>query len=233
MRELKFNQLIKRIPANSASLLRSKEHKLSIYQLKPAFQKLLRPFVRVLARIGITANMVTVFAALFSVLYGFILFMSLSSHVIAWLVFLPIVLFIRMALNAIDGMLAREHNQQSMLGAYLNEIGDLIADAAMIAPFALLAPFSPFWVIIILLLSWLTEFIGMMGVAIGASRRYDGPMGKSDRAFLFGALGLAAWAYDGLSPVLFWLQPLLALALIITCANRLRSALQQAREVST
>ncbi|MEP3629582.1 MAG: CDP-alcohol phosphatidyltransferase family protein [Hyphomicrobiales bacterium] len=205
---------------------------MSIYQLKPAFQGLLRPFVRVLARIGVTANMVTIFAAVFSVLYGFILFISLSSHVIAWLVFLPVVLFIRMALNAIDGLLAREHNQQSMLGAYLNEICDLIADAAMIAPFALLAPFSPFWIIIILLLSWLTEFIGMMGVAVGASRRYDGPMGKSDRAFLFGALGLAAWAFDGLSPVLFWLQPLLAFTLVITCAKRLRGALQEAREVS-
>ena len=188
--------------------------------------------MRVLARIGITANMVTIFAAVFSVLYGFILFISLSSHAIAWLVFLPIVLFIRMALNAIDGMLAREHNQQSMLGAYLNEICDLIADAAMIAPFALLAPFSPFWIVIILLLSWLTEFIGMMGVAVGASRRYDGPIGKSDRAFLFGALGLAAWAYDGLSPALFWLQPLLALALVITCTKRLRGALQEAREIS-
>ncbi|MEP3232894.1 MAG: CDP-alcohol phosphatidyltransferase family protein [Hyphomicrobiales bacterium] len=205
---------------------------MSIYQLKPAFQGLLRPFVQVLARIGITANMVTIFAAVFSVLYGFILFVSLKSNVIAWLVFLPVVLFIRMALNAIDGMLAREHNQQSMLGAYLNEICDLIADAAMIAPFALLAPFSPFWIIAILLLSWLTEFIGMMGVAVGASRRYDGPMGKSDRAFLFGALGLAAWAFDGLSPVLFWLQPLLALALIVTCVKRLQGALQEVKGAS-
>ena len=205
---------------------------MSIYQLKPAFQGLLRPLVRVLARIGVTANMVTIFTAVISVLFGLYLFLTLSSHFIGALALLPIFLFIRMALNAIDGMLAREHNQQSMLGAYLNEVGDLIADAALIGPFALLAPFLPFWIIIILLLSWLTEFIGMMGVAIGASRRYDGPMGKSDRAFLFGALGLAAWAYDGLSPVLFWLQPLLALALIITCVKRLRGALQEAREVS-
>ena len=205
---------------------------MSIYQLKPAFQGLLRPLVRVLARIGVTANMVTIFTAVISVLFGLYLFLTLSSHFIGALALLPIFLFIRMALNAIDGMLAREHNQQSMLGAYLNEVGDLIADAALIGPFALLAPFLPFWIIIILLLSWLTEFIGMMGVAIGASRRYDGPMGKSDRAFLFGALGLAAWAYDGLSPVLFWLQPLLALALIITCVKRLRGALQEANEVS-
>ena len=188
--------------------------------------------MRVLARIGVTANMVTIFTAVISVLFGLFLLITLSNYFIAGLALLPIFLFIRMALNSIDGMLAREHNQQSTLGAYLNEVGDLIADAALIAPFALLAPFGPFWIIIILLLSWLTEFIGMMGAAIGASRRYDGPMGKSDRAFLFGALGLAAWAFGGLSPVLYWLQPLLALVLIITCVKRLRGALQEANEVS-
>ena len=205
---------------------------MSIYSLKPAFQALLRPIVRILARVGVTANMVTIFTALISVLFGLYLFITLSFHEIGAVALLPLFLFIRMALNAMDGMLAREHGQQSTLGAYLNEVGDLIADAALIAPFALLAPFGPFWIIIILLLSWLTEFIGMMGIAVGASRRYDGPMGKSDRAFLFGALGLAAWAYHGLSPVLFWLQPLLILALIITCVKRLRGALHEANEVS-
>ena len=47
-----------------------------------------------------------------------------------------------MALNALDGMLAREFGQQSRLGAYLNELTDVVADAALIAPFALLPPFS-------------------------------------------------------------------------------------------
>lgn len=174
--------------------------------------------------------MVTIFTAVFSVLYGAWIFlgMSFGGSSLALFGLLPVVLFLRMALNAIDGMLAREHNQQSKLGAYLNEIGDLIADAALIVPFALLAPFTTFWIVAILLLSWLSEYIGVMGITIGASRRYDGPMGKSDRAFLFGALGLAAWAFDGLSPVLFWLQPLLAFALVLTCTKRLRGALREA-----
>ena len=187
--------------------------------------------MRVLARIGITANMVTIFAAVFSIFYGAAIWFTKGD--LFWFALLPALLFVRMALNAIDGMLAREHNQQSMLGAYLNEVCDLIADAAMIAPFALLAPFTPFWIVAILLLSWLSEFIGVMGASIGASRRYDGPMGKSDRAFLFGALGLAAWTFDGLSPVLYWLQPLLAFALTVTCSKRLHAGLQEAREVSS
>jgi CDP-diacylglycerol--glycerol-3-phosphate 3-phosphatidyltransferase len=35
-----------------------------------------------------------------------------------------------MALNAIDGMLAREHDMQSPLGAMLNELGDVLSDVA-------------------------------------------------------------------------------------------------------
>ena len=202
---------------------------MSIYQLKPAFQGLLRPLVRSLASIGVTANIVTIFTAVISVLFGLYLSLGLSFYEIGALALLPIFLFIRMALNAIDGMLAREHDQKSTLGAYLNEVCDLVADAALVGPFVLLAPFCPTWIVLILLLSWLTEFIGVMGTTIGASRRYDGPMGKSDRAFLFGALGLAAWAFDGLSPVLYWLQPLLALALVITCVKRLRGALREAK----
>jgi len=39
---------------------------------------------------------------------------------------LPVWLGIRMGLNAVDGMLARELGQQSRLGAYLNEICDVV-----------------------------------------------------------------------------------------------------------
>ena len=38
------------------------------------------------------------------------------------LLLLPVTLFLRMALNAIDGMLAREHGMKSAAGAVLNEL---------------------------------------------------------------------------------------------------------------
>ena len=86
----------------------------TIYAFKPAFQSLLGPMVGRLARAGVTANQVTVGAALLSVAYGAALFAVGAAP--AMLVGLPAVLFIRMALNAIDGMLAREHGQKSDLG---------------------------------------------------------------------------------------------------------------------
>jgi CDP-diacylglycerol--glycerol-3-phosphate 3-phosphatidyltransferase len=157
-----------------------------------------------------------------SIILGALLFWSGSA---VWFALVPVWLFLRMALNAVDGMLAREHNQKSTLGAYLNEVGDVVSDAALYAPFVLVAPFSGAWMFAIVLLAVLTEFVGVTGASLGASRRYDGPMGKSDRAVVFGVLG--AWiAIDGGLPGwALWVQPLLCLLLAVTVVKRVRGGL--------
>lgn len=202
----------------------------SIYQLKPRFQALLRPQVERLYRAGISANQVTLAAAIISVLLGILLACN-AEHL--WLfALLPIWLFLRMALNAIDGMLAREFAQQSVLGGYLNELCDVIADSALFLPFALIAGVSPFWVVLLTLLAVISEYAGVMGPLVGASRRYDGPMGKSDRAFCFGVI--AAGISTSLLPI-SWINPLLWLIcalLVLTIANRVRQGLKEAQTVS-
>lgn len=199
---------------------------MSVYQLKSRFQNLLRPVVVRLAAGGVTANQVTVAAALVSIILGAFLAWIGSA---AWFALVPTWLFLRMALNAIDGMLAREHGQKSTFGAYLNEIGDVVSDAALYAPFALVAPFSGPWIFAVIFLATLTEFAGLAGATVGASRRYDGPMGKSDRAVVFGVLG--AWiAIDGALPDwVFWLQPLLCLLLAATTVKRIANGANEAK----
>jgi CDP-diacylglycerol--glycerol-3-phosphate 3-phosphatidyltransferase len=199
----------------------------SIYQLKPRFQALLRPSVQRLYERGVTANQVTVCAALVSVLLGLLL--AWLAHV-TWLFgLIPLWMLLRMALNAVDGMLAREFGQQSKLGAYLNELSDVIADAALYLPFALLAGVSPTLVVLVVISALICEYAGVMGPLAGASRRYDGPMGKSDRAFAFGVLG-AGVAFGLLSPT--WINGLLlviALLSLYTLYNRVRRGLAEAR----
>ncbi|KXO75773.1 CDP-alcohol phosphatidyltransferase family protein [Brucella anthropi] len=199
---------------------------MSVYQLKSRFQNLLRPLVVRLAAGGVTANQVTVAAALVSIILG--AFLAWSGNA-AWFALVPAWLFLRMALNAVDGMLAREHGQKSTLGAYLNEIGDVVSDAALYAPFALVAPFTGPWIFAIIFLATLTEFAGVAGASVGASRRYDGPMGKSDRAVVFGVLG--AWiAIDGSLPEwIFWLQPLLCLLLVVTTVKRIANGISETK----
>lgn len=197
----------------------------SIYDLKPRFQALLRPLTRWLAGAGVTANQVTVFAALLSAAAGLVVFLRPAA---GWpLLLIPGVLFARMALNAIDGMLAREHGQKSRLGAVLNELGDVIADAALYLPLAAVPGVSPPLVVAIVLLAVIAEMAGVVGVQIGASRRYDGPMGKSDRAFAFGLLALLLGL--GVAPGR-WTTAFLALVALLaslTIINRSRRALAE------
>jgi CDP-diacylglycerol--glycerol-3-phosphate 3-phosphatidyltransferase len=196
----------------------------SIYGLKPKFQSLLRPIVNWLAAVGVTANQVTIAALLLSLVAG---------HFIAWkhggraLLLLPAVLFVRMALNAMDGMLAREHNQKTALGAILNELGDVVADIGLYLPLALVPPFDPRLIAAVVLLSVLTEMTGVIGVQIGASRRYDGPLGKSDRAFVFGLLGLLLGFGVRLGGIVSYVLFVMLLLLVVTVFNRAWRALQE------
>jgi CDP-diacylglycerol--glycerol-3-phosphate 3-phosphatidyltransferase len=72
----------------------------------------------------------------------------------------------------------------------LNELSDVFSDAFTYLPFALLSIASPIWVVAFVLLAVISEMIGVVGEQIGASRRYDGPMGKSDRAVALSAIAL-------------------------------------------
>ena len=196
----------------------------SIYQLKPAFQALLRPLVRALARGGVSANQVTLAAVVLAFAIGVAL-LACDDRLV--LLLLPLGLFLRMALNAIDGMLAREHGQASRLGAILNELGDVVADAAMYLPLALRPEFPPMPQVLLVLLAVIVEMTGVIGVQVGASRRYDGPFGKSDRAFVFGVLGLALALGAPAAPWLGWLLWLLVALSALTIVNRARAALTE------
>jgi CDP-diacylglycerol--glycerol-3-phosphate 3-phosphatidyltransferase len=195
----------------------------SVYELKPRFQSLLRPLVGSLARSGVTANQVTLAAVVVSVATGTALLVAPGAF---WaLLLVPAVLLLRMALNAVDGMLAREHGQQSRLGALLNELGDVVSDAALYLPFAMIPDLEPRLVVVIVVLAVIAEMTGVVAVQIGGERRYEGPMGKSDRAFAFGLLALLLGL--GVAPGR-WSTGLLAVVAVLAAAtivNRGRRAL--------
>jgi CDP-diacylglycerol--glycerol-3-phosphate 3-phosphatidyltransferase len=190
----------------------------TLYALKPKFQGLLRPLVARLAAAGVTANQVTVLALAMSVATG--AFVALEADAIRPFLLLPLVFLARMTLNAIDGMLAREFGQQSPLGAYLNELADVVSDAALYLPFAFVAPFGPWSVGLVIVAACVSEMAGALGPMVGTARRFDGPMGKSDRALVFGALGLYIGLGYALPETVFWLLP--GLVFLIGCNIVLR-----------
>ncbi len=193
----------------------------TLYDLKPRFQGLLRPVVSRLAALGVTANQVTVATGVASLILG--AWLAIEHR--GWIL-LPVFLFIRMALNAIDGMLANEHNQKTRFGAVLNELTDVVSDAALTMPFATLEGWNPLAVCGAIFFAALTEMAGALGLTIGSTRRYDGPFGKSDRALAVGVLGTwmaLGWAVD--QGVREWAPVVWMLLCCATITERVRRAL--------
>jgi CDP-diacylglycerol---glycerol-3-phosphate 3-phosphatidyltransferase len=185
----------------------------SLYDWKPAFQDRLRPYAEQLHETGITPNQVTLAALALAAFEGALLLTWPG----AWfpLLMLPLVLFVRLALNAIDGMIAREHGQATKSGKVLNELGDVLADAFLYLPL-MAVPGAPEALIALAVLAGIAaEFTGVIAEAMGAGRRYDGPFGKSERAVAFGAAGLLL----GLGANAGWWFDLLMLLVIVLSAR--------------
>jgi CDP-diacylglycerol---glycerol-3-phosphate 3-phosphatidyltransferase len=126
--------------------------------------------------------------------------------------------------------LAREHKMKSPLGAILNELCDVISDVALYLPFALLPEISLWIIVLLVIAAIISEMTGVIAIQIGAYRRYDGPMGKSDRAFVFGAIALAL----GLGmPSGSWLNELFGVVLLMTLATIYNRAHHALAEIKT
>lgn len=208
----------------------------SIYQLKPAFQNLLRPLVQWLFKRGVTANQVTLFAMFISLALSIFLYLYYLNHPVNWwLLLFPLWMLIRMAFNAIDGMLAREFNQQSNLGAFYNELSDVIADTALYVCLIAFAFIHAKLLLLVAFLAILTEYTGVMAPLIGQQRRYDGPMGKSDRAFWFSLMTVVIVFFplfntnlQLLSIICNGILSLMGVLLALTIYNRIKKSLKTA-----
>jgi CDP-diacylglycerol--glycerol-3-phosphate 3-phosphatidyltransferase len=161
---------------------------LSVYKIKPRFQQLLTPLLVRLHRAGITANQITWSAMILSLAVGIGFWMGDKARVL--FLCLPVGLLIRMALNALDGMMARTYQQQTRTGEVLNELGDVASDLCIYFPLLKYERDNGLLIALFLCLSVVNEFSGLLGKVVSGQRRYDGPMGKSDRALFMGIYGL-------------------------------------------
>ncbi|MCI0696822.1 CDP-alcohol phosphatidyltransferase family protein [candidate division KSB1 bacterium] len=197
----------------------------SIYDLKPKFQNLLRPLIKRLADFGLKPNAITLLALLGSIVVG-VAVLQAAKHP-AVLLLLPVWLFARMALNAIDGMMARELQMSTSLGAVLNELGDVLSDIGLYLPLAFLHEPATWPIVAFVLGATLTEFCGVLGRALGGSRHYEGPMGKSDRAFVVGAVALITVVVPHAMAFWPWIFSAATFLTAVTCWNRTSKALRE------
>lgn len=195
------------------------------YDSKVFFQRLFRPAARFMARAGVTANQVTASTILLSLCTG--------AAVCLWpgqrwpLIAILSAVFVRLAFNHIDGMLAREHGMATPLGGILNELSDVISDAALFLPLAAISGIATWPVFLAVLLGVITEMAGVVGLAIGAGRREDGPLSKKPRGTCFAIIILAIIL--GVPPG-GWMNVLLITTLplmVLTIINRVKGAIRE------
>jgi CDP-diacylglycerol--glycerol-3-phosphate 3-phosphatidyltransferase len=197
---------------------------ISIYKLKPKFQKLLIPILKLLHNFGITPNFLTVFTIVFSFFIGYLLFLGIDNQI--YFLFVSLGLLIRMMLNALDGMMATSYNLKSKKGEVLNEIGDILSDIAIYFPFIYFKSLSLELIIIFISLSVINEFCGLLAKSVSGIRRYDGPMGKSDRAFLVGIICIVLYFTKTILIYLDYIFLIAIILMIISSCLRLTKSLK-------
>ena len=192
---------------------------ISIYKLKPKFQQVLNPILVSLHSKNITANQITISSVVLSLIVGGLVWYAPRFHYFFLLI--PIGLFVRMALNALDGMMAKKYNQISKRGELLNEVGDVFSD--LFIYFSLIKIFTgDYSVILFIALSIANEFVGVMGKLLINERQYDGPMGKSDRAFLIGAISLLLFFGVDLYAYSEWIFGVVNILILVSTCIRFR-----------
>ena len=188
---------------------------ISIYKLKTKFQNLLMPICEKLVKLKITPNQITVTTVLLNIIFAGIIY-KFSNYNFLYLI-VPVFLFLRMALNALDGMIANKFNQKTKIGVFYNEAGDVISDTVFFYVFLRVIGISEMY-------NLLFVFLGVVAMMVDIKRHYEGPMGKSDRAFL---ISLLAIIYFFVGNQYFdYIMILSIFLLIFTIYNRVKSSLR-------
>lgn len=160
-----------------------------LYLQKGNFQKV----VRWMAGSWMTANQATVFGICFVVLTSIGFYLGLTSNSYRWVLLLvPLFLIMRMAMNALDGMLAREYGTGSVAGEIFNEALDIVGDTICYGSLFFVPDAPHVELTLFIILAWMAEYVGVLGKGFpGGVRRHETFLGgKPDRAVWMGALAL-------------------------------------------
>ncbi len=163
-----------------------------LYTIKPWFVRRLRRVEDALVARRVSADALTYAAVGVAATTGAVIAAgALLDRPIVWLAVGPLVL-VRLALNALDGSVARRTGSARPFGQALNEVCDRVADACVIAPIALVAP--PALALGALVAAFAASFTGVIALGVTGTRDYRGPMGKADRMAVVAVGGvLAVW----------------------------------------
>lgn len=199
---------------------------MTLYAVKPRFQQALRPALQFAVRRSLSANALTRAAVVVSAIGGVTLAFS-GAEPRLLLVAVPVV-GLRLALNALDGMLARQTGTASPTGELLNELGDRLGDLLLLGGLVLAGHADLRLGAVVIGVVALPAMVGITSRAAGGERRYDGPLSKPDRMVGLGVTAVLAQLVAPSTAVTLYLA-LLAVGVPLTALLRYRRAYAQLR----
>ena len=170
---------------------------MALYDVKPKFRVLLQGLVPALSPIH--PDWITLGGLACSVLAA-ILFQWAEERRWLFLV-IPLLLLVRITLNALDGLVAQATGKARAFGEVVNEGCDRLSDAAIILGVACSPLSSLKWGVLALTGVFLSSYAGILGKSVGAGRQYGGVLGKADRMLYLGLVCVAAFFLG--NPILF------------------------------
>ena len=130
-------------------------------------------------------------------------YLGLTFASCRWLLALtPVFLVLRMIMNTLDGMLAREYQTGSVAGELFNEGLDIVGDTVCYGVLLFVPGIPQLPLILFLLLTWMAEYFGVLGKSFpGGVRRHETFFGgKPDRAIWMGLMALLLFFFPGFTP---------------------------------
>ncbi|HEY4282410.1 MAG TPA: CDP-alcohol phosphatidyltransferase family protein [Chthoniobacterales bacterium] len=153
------------------------------------FRRTAEVATRFCVAIGVSPDIISYLSIVAAIGAAFCFWKSMQHP--ALLVIAPLLCFLRLWFNMLDGMVAVAAAQASLRGEIVNDLPDRISDIIIFVGVAhsgwMRYPILGYWVVILALL---TAYVGLFGQAIGAGRQFGGSMSKPWRMVV---LALGSW----------------------------------------
>src|SRR3989344_159678 len=146
---------------------------MGIYSIKPLFQKSLAPLKRILVKWKVSPTAINLLALLISISGGLAIYYS--QYYIILLIYVPFMAFIRTALNALDGLVARELKVKNQkFGEVLNEFTDRLSDISIFSAFIFIPYVNTYLASATLVIILTNSYLSILSKAAGGKRQYGG-----------------------------------------------------------
>ena len=161
-----------------------------LYSIKPWFVRSLRGVEDLLVAAGVTANAISLMAVVVSAAAGAAIAVGGITGAHALWFAVPPLCFVRIALNALDGSIARRSRSETPMGVVFNELGDRLSDVLLIG--SLVFVVTPVLALASLSTTLIVSVLGLLATMVNGRRDNAGPVAKADRVGLVAAGALIA-----------------------------------------